>query len=357
MHEWKKQFSLDRSVQVSGSMPDWQGSLVQVDAEVPFLSTFTPARPDIRLAEVFRRHAGWVDEKLAERGALLFRGFEVGGARELELLGQWLGCTPTNSREETSPRTRISGNVFTATEYPGAYPIAFHNESSYQRAMPAKLLFHCVQPSESGGATWLADCRAVWRMLPEAIRSPFARDGYELVRSYHPYFGMSWQQAFGVSDRAAVEAIAACDDIRLEWKDNGVLTTTQRRPCVLAHPRTGMLCWTNHLFFFHHSNLPPHAREALAAEGREHRLINDTRYANGEPVSLDIVTAIGQAYDAHSVSIEWQPGDVLLIDNLSMAHGRAPYAGAGARVIYFSQLDQIEWAKLHHPLRVQEEQT
>ncbi|WP_416769466.1 TauD/TfdA family dioxygenase [Pseudomonas sp. RHF3.3-3] len=353
MHEWKKRFSLDRSAQPSGHMSDWRDSLVQVPAEGPFLSVFMPARPDVRLAEVFRRYAAWIEARLAERGALLFRGFEVGGAREFELLGQWLGCTPTISREETSPRTRISGSVFTATEYPGAYPIAFHNENSYQRAMPTKLLFYCSQPSQTGGATWLADCRAVWKMLPEGIRSSFALGGYQLVRSYHPYFGMSWQQAFGVNDRAAVEAIAACDEIHLEWKDNGVLTTTQVRPCVAVHPRTGALCWTNHVFFFHHSNLPLHAREALAVEARGDQLINDTRYANGEAIELDILMAIGQAYDANTVSIEWQPGDVLLIDNLSIAHGRAPYAGA--RIIYFSQLDQIEWAQLRTPSCVQEE--
>ncbi|PPS32327.1 TauD/TfdA family dioxygenase [Pseudomonas amygdali] len=353
MHEWKKRFSRTAGAATAATADTWKDLVLHVGDERPFMSTFTPVKSGTRLAEVFRRHCAHINALLDERGALLFRGFEVGGARELELLGQWVGHGACESREETSPRSHIAGNVYTATEYPGRYPIAFHNECSYQKTMPAKLLFYCGQPSHTGGATLLADGRAVWRALPEPVKASFAGHGYRLMRTYHPNFGMSWRQAFGVNDRASVEAMALSDGISLEWKSNDVLTTTQTRPCVGIHPRTGKASWINHLYFFHHSNLPEHARQALLTDAGADLLVNDTCHADGTPIALDTLAAIGQAYEANTLSVEWQAGDVLLVDNLCVAHGRTSYEGV--RTLYFAQLDRVEWAQLHNSLLVQEE--
>ncbi|KVO42597.1 TauD/TfdA family dioxygenase [Burkholderia ubonensis] len=354
MHEWKQRIA--RSVGVRGTgLPGWDDLVVPDGGGLSFFSGFAPARPGVALAEVFRRHAAYVAAWLDRRGALLFRGFEIGGPRELDQLCRWIGAGPCESREETSPRTRIAGSVYTASEYPAQYPIAFHNESSYQSTLPSKLVFHCAQPSQTGGATRLADCRAVWRALPDALRTPLAQHGYRLSRTYHPHFGMSWRQAFGVDDRADVDAIARRDCIRLDWKCDDVLTTTQVRPCVGTHPRTGETCWINHLYFFHHTNLPAHAREALSGDERTDYLVNDTHHANGEAIAPDTLAAIARAYEANAVSVHWQPGDVLLVDNLSVAHGRDPYVGA--RALYFAQIDPVDWNRLRHVPEVHGERT
>jgi len=53
----------------------------------------------------------------------------------------------------------------------------------------------------------------------------------------------------------------------------------------------------------------------------------NTRFGNGDPVGPDIVQAINQAYDANTVRDPWQAGDLLLVDNVRMAHAREPFEG------------------------------
>ncbi|MDP9649644.1 TauD/TfdA family dioxygenase [Paraburkholderia caledonica] len=348
MHEWKKRLLHSLSTQetrLAAVAPDDWSHLVAPDGDGPtFFSRFVPARPGVALAEVFGRHAVSVEAWLDRRGALLFRGFNVSGPRELELLCRWIGSGACESREETSPRSRVVGSVYTATEYPAQYPIAFHNESSYQSVLPGKLLFLCIQAPHTGGATMLADCRAVWRALPDALRQSFAKDGYRLIRTYHPYFGLSWQRAFGVDDPAQLATLARRDGIVLDWKGGDALTTTQMRPCVATHPRTGERCWTNHMYFFHHANLPDSARLALSGDASADYFVNETCRANGAAIEADVLTQIARAYETNAIAVDWQPGDVLLVDNISVAHGRSPYAGA--RELYFAQTDPVDWAQL-----------
>lgn len=315
--------------------------------DTSFFSRIEPAEPGLALVEIFSRHAPVIADQLDRRGALLFRGFGITGPRELDLLCRWLGSEACASQQETSPRTRVAGGVYTATDYPAMYEITFHNENSYQSVMPSKLLFYCAKPARTGGRTWLADCRRVLRSLPPEVRRPFEDCGYRLTRSYHPHFGLSWQRAFGCGSKAAVEEFACSHGILLDWKDGDALTTTQVRPSVGVHPRTGVASWINHIYFFHHSNLPVHAREALAPGEGGLYLANDTSYADGSSIEMDALMEIRRAYESSSLAIDWQGGDVLLVDNLSVAHGRGAYTGE--RELYFAQTDLVSWEQMLRP--------
>ena len=117
------------------------------------------------LAEFAASRVEDIKALIAEHGVLLFRGFDV-------LDGGGLGDVMTNlfgrSMDylfRSTPRTAVGGKVFTATEYPRNHAIPLHSELSYHRDWPMHLIFGCVQPAEQGGATPIADLRAVTRRL------------------------------------------------------------------------------------------------------------------------------------------------------------------------------------------------
>src|SRR5262249_8210112 len=140
-------------------------------------------------------------------------------------------------------------------------------------------------------------------------------------------FGLSWQEVFQTSDKAAVEEHCRRNDIECEWKDGDRLRTRQVRQAVALHPQTGDLIWFNHAAFFHISTLDSPARELLLEEFREEDLPHNTYYGDGSPIENSVLDILREAYTQEKVTFTWQKGDVLLLDNMSVAHGREPFIG------------------------------
>ena len=50
-------------------------------------------------------------------------------------------------------------------------------------------------------------------------------------------------------------------------------------------------------------------------------------YGNGRPLEEAALDEIRQACRDEQVAFPWERGDVLLLDNMAVAHGRTPYSG------------------------------
>ena len=100
------------------------------DGDLPLL--VEPAVQGLNLAAWAAANRALLDEKLLHHGGILFRGFNVQGPEELEKAIQAISGESLEYRERSSPRTAVSGNIYTSTDYPPSYPIFLHNENSYQ---------------------------------------------------------------------------------------------------------------------------------------------------------------------------------------------------------------------------------
>ena len=165
------------------------------------------------------------------------------------------------------------------------------------------------------------------------IRRRFVELGWMYVRNFHPGFGLSWQTVFQTDDRVRVEAYCAEAGLTCEWRGGDRLRTSQVRPAIARHPRTGEEAWFNHATFFHVSTLPAAVREPFVAGFGEDELPNNTYYGDGSPIEPEVVEHLRGAYRAEMVELAWESGDVLLIDNLLTAHARNPFAGARKVVV------------------------
>ncbi|MFI9722923.1 TauD/TfdA family dioxygenase [Streptomyces sp. NPDC052396] len=283
-------------------------------------------REGVDPAEWARTHPDTVDGWLHRYGAVLFRGACTG----LDTFGeavQALAGTPEAYVERSTPRTELGHRLYSATDHPADQAIALHNENSYQLGFPARLVFGCLTPARTGGATPLADTRRVLARLEPSVVAAFAERGVLYQRNYGDGLGVRWQDAFGTADKAAVAAYCAARGIDVIWKPDGGLRTTQVRPALAVHPVTGERVWFNHAAFFHISGHPPAFREALLAQFAERDLPSNTYYGDGSPIEPSVLEHLRAAYAAERVARPWQTGDVLLVDNLLAAHGREPFTG------------------------------
>lgn len=279
------------------------------------------------LAEWARGNRQFIENLLIKHGAILYRGFNVSGSAAFQNFIQAVSDELLEYKERTSPRSTVSGHIYTSTDYPADQSIFFHNENSYQTSWPSKIFFYCETPPDTGGETPIADCREVLKRLSASTVARFSIRGWMYVRNFGTGLGIPWQTVFQTSDRHAVEQYCDRAGIECVWQDEHRLKTRQVRRAVLSHPRTGELVWFNHIVFFHLSTLPTEMREALLGEFDESEIPNNTYYGDGSPLEPEVVNEIRQAYVQESVSFAWQAGDILMLDNMLTAHSRAPYSG------------------------------
>ncbi|MDW5330240.1 TauD/TfdA family dioxygenase [Plantactinospora sp. KLBMP9567] len=320
-------------------VPSGAGVLVEMvppaDRGLPLMVTATVAGVDLR---------GWaadhrtdLEQWLHRHGAVLFRGFGPPSVPDFEAFFASLYPDLVAEHERSSPRSHVAGNVFTSTDHPADQRIYVHNEMSYSSTWPARLAFHCVAAPETGGQTPLADVREVYRLIDPAIRDRLVRRGVCYVRNYGDRFGLPWQTSFQTDDRARLEEYARQAGLTVVWRPDGGLRTRRTGPVTARHPVTGDVVWFNHATFFHVSTLEPTIRDGLLAELPEADLPTNSYYADGDPIEPEVLDHLRAAYERATVSFPWQAGDILLVDNMLVAHGRAPFTGARKVVVAMAQ--------------------
>jgi alpha-ketoglutarate-dependent taurine dioxygenase len=282
--------------------------------------------------------AKFVETQLERFGGVLFRGFDIESADELARLIEALAGKPLEYHERSSPRTEVGRNVYTSTDYPARKHINLHNENSYQDNWPLKIFFLCTTPAQRGGMTPLADCRRVLARLSPETRQRFITKKWMLVRNFNDGFGLSWQIVFQTEDPVAVERYCRANQIQVEWKDDLRLRTKATRSAIVRHPRTGEQVWFNHVRFFHVSSFEAGMRNALLQEFGQYDLPSNTFFGDGGFIESDVMDEIREAFERETVMFPWQRGDLLVLDNMLVAHGRTPYEGPRQILVGMAQL-------------------
>lgn len=295
-----------------------------------------PAHAGQTLAQARDQLAGQIEAHLGSVGGVLLRGFEVPSVADFQQFAASFGDPLLRYEFASTPRSSVANGIYTSTEYPAHQHIPLHNEQAYTREWPMRIWFHCVTASPVGGETPIADSRAIYRNMPAAIRERFAQ-GLLYVRHYSHDFDLPWQEVFGVETRAEVEAFCRRQRIEWQWLDDDGLRTRQRCQGVERHPVTGEMVWFNQAHLFHASNLAPEVRASLIDLVGEDQLPRNVCWADGSTIDDAILDQVRAVLDAETVIFPWQPGDVLMLDNMLVAHARTPFSGPRKVVVAMSR--------------------
>ena len=292
--------------------------------------------------------ARWVAEHrdalraaVVQHGALLVRGLKLHDAAGTESVFRRLGSLMTE-KEAFAARRSYSHSVYSSSKWPPNQQMCMHHELSYVLEFPSVMLFACLIAPTDGGATPVADSRTLLRALPTGLIERFEREGWLLVRNYNNEIGAPIAEAFGADDRRTVESYCRANAITFEWQRDGALRTWQRRSAVVRHPRTGQRCWFNQIAFLNEWTIDPEVREYLVEIYGEDGLPFNTRFGNGEAIGADVVQLINEVYEANTAREQWQSGDLMLVDNVSTAHGRE--RSEGPREVLVAMADAVHLA-------------
>jgi hypothetical protein len=288
------------------------------------------------------QNKGQVKTILQQHGALLIRGLRFHGSRQFgQFLEELFDQCLAEYTYRSTPRTRLGGNVYTATEYHPSETIPQHNENSYANAWPTKIGFFCMIPPAPGmgGATPLADSRAVLGRIPPEIVAKFEKKQLQYVRNYGSV-DLPWHEVFQTHDREQVEAFCASNHISFEWTGNDGLRTRQITPATEIHPVTGEKVWFNQAHLFHISGLCGDVARDMLSVYRVDDLPRNVYFGDGTPIDVDELNRIRAAYDEVTFHFDWRKDDIILLDNMLYTHGRQPYSGLRKILVGMADLRQ-----------------
>jgi alpha-ketoglutarate-dependent taurine dioxygenase len=316
--------------------------------ELPYL--IEAAVDGINLGEWAKNNREMLNQSLWQHKALLFRGFNV---RTPEAFEEFV-LSASNSGlleyvDRTTPRHSEGGKsdrVYISTIYPSEQTIHQHNEGTYWTTWARKIFFCCLIAPEVGGATPLTDTTRVFNSIDPEIRQRFIDRKWMLVRNYNDGFGLPWQEVFQTDSREQVEKYCNEHTIRFEWKGGDRLRTYSVRPAVYTLPNSDEKVWFNHAAFYHYTSLDPAVREALLSEYSQEKLPYNTFYGDGSHISPEDADHIREVYKRETIAFPWQAGDVTMLDNMAIAHGRQPYEGDRKVIVGLTEPVSMEQASI-----------
>lgn len=315
-------------------------------AQLPLLiEPSSSASLSVLLSEISSERA-WLEKQLLEVGAILIRGYEIHTPEEFQLVAQQFVAETVDYTRGASPRTKVTGKVYTSTDAPRFMPIPLHCELSYTPTPPRRIMFFCHTPPRHGGETPIADMCSVYQALDADVRQRLEERGLRLIQNVpsRKSFGLgrTWQEMFGTDDKSYVKKVCERMEVSCTWKPNGTLQLLNKRPAFLTHPESGDQILFTSFYNLHDSwsdEFRIHQQYFLSwligfaemfRRGTGKAAIDyphHCTFADGAEIPRRDILHVRNTLRAHAVVFPWQQGDFILIDNLRVSHGRMPYRG------------------------------
>ncbi len=279
----------------------------------------------------------WLLEELDQHGALLFRGFDVDRDCFHRFAGRF------NKVFVTQPY----GDRASYDDQPGLQSVPLgksalgpHFEWGSSPFRPDLLWFCCETPARQGGETTLFDGSEVFKHLSSESRRRLTEQAV-LVRDFFPLpifkrildsdmaravLGAEPLRRLSELPHLALKGVTADNRLVIESRLSAVSRKPGRPPAL------------RHNLIAGHSN---HFESLGARVGHADVVL----WEDGSPLDDSIIEDIQRACRAVRLDVRWQAGDVLMIDNNWVMHGRNAWDGSPREIVTLASISR--WHEAH----------
>lgn len=263
-----------------------------------------------------------IEDQLKIHGVLLVRG-AAGDVGAFRRLAERLCSTSVFNESPNRETVEQGSNVQSVDLGNDAFPL--HPELSREPWRPDVCLFHCLMPPVGGGETTVCDGIGIVERLSPDLAAEMAARRLLYIRRATPAELKYWLGTEFPSDRQLAGPPAGCP--YAFRKARGMIVRVFSRPLLHRPAFDERLAFGNFLLF---------ARDYL---GRPNLPCLD----DGSPVPESWLTAVREAAAPITFPIPWQTGDVAIIDNSRVMHGRRAIPDPSRRRIasYFGYLADV----------------
>lgn len=296
----------------------------------PFPALIVNADTDLDLAGTVdwaKNNKQQLFQALSDSGTVLFRGFPLASPEDFDAFIAAFGESGFTYKESLSNAVRVNltERVFTANEAPPEVGIYLHHEMAQTPLFPSKLYFFCQIAADKRGETPV--CRSdvlldrMKETMPEFVQN--CRDKlvkYSLIMPANddPESGQGrgWQSTLGVETREEAEARLEKLGYSWAWLDDGGLRTTTPALPAIREAANGREAFFNQLI-----------AAFLGWADVSHAGVHKIAFGDGTPIPADDMQRICDMAEDLIVDLPWQAGDVALVDNYQVMHGRRSFEG------------------------------
>jgi len=243
--------------------------------------------------------------RLSDCGFILYRGFDT----NIDLFSDFVQSG--SSRVTIDPMREFYGNTAQKVDA-GLDAVGMHVEHGNNPFQPDICWFYCEKAASSGSQTTVCDGYDVWEKMPDNLKNLF--DTKEIM--YCRYIeGDKWKKmAKNLVPSANSEEEVTLDAFLSLVDNNGFRVELQEDESVYYEYSTSAVRSNKNV------NKKSFANSILGPSYNYQAPI--IKFSDGMPIEEDVHDALESIFEESTVEIDWQSGDVLVIDNIHIMHGR-----------------------------------
>lgn len=323
------------------------------EQELPLVIETVTEKSFRALAALVKQHCNWFNQQLVQYGAILFRGFEVESAEQFQTVLELLGVElASHYHFGSAARHRITDKVFLSSSAPPSIIISPHNELNFVPIRPGIIAFFCQIQADLYGETPLINTEKLFYDLSPGLQAKFTNFSQQFVR-YIPQHLL--EVVFEDISRDEITKLLQAQGFDFNWHEDDSLSLKHSYTPLFRHPLTDRLCFCLSIFDclinrewyiqikeryplmqgLYHSLLPVGLYKKFEQYRPTVTNIFDSNKLKGsismsfidpenEPIKITAAEAqeLGKAECKNAAIFKWQQGDVLIVDNRSVAHSR-----------------------------------
>jgi alpha-ketoglutarate-dependent taurine dioxygenase len=190
------------------------------------------------------------------------------------------------------------------------FPLALHADRSYTTSQPPLMWFLCVQPAAEKGETTVCDGVAIYDGLQPSTKAFFESKKIKYIRTYKDGEWQLWSQCDNLDD---VRAYCRENELTMHVNADGSVTTEFVKSAIVVPRWSQQRAFVNSLLLVQWQEDTFHSQRSIV------------RMEDGSVIPPDILAEVREVSDGLTRCVPWRPGDVVMLDNTRMLHGRRPF--------------------------------
>ncbi|HIK19066.1 MAG TPA: TauD/TfdA family dioxygenase [Leptolyngbyaceae cyanobacterium M33_DOE_097] len=237
-------------------------------------------------------------------GVLLFRGFET----DIETFSKFTNQFSENFMDYAGGvfnRRTINGDSTVLSVNDFKHEIKLHGEMYYQKNIPLMLWFFCIHPPVQAGETIICDGKSFFAELSQPLKELFSQKKLK----YRGFLDKeTWKRQYKTDDLNILKQVCKSNDTQLQINQDESINIQYICPAIRPNRSGEYLVFINSL-------LPAKSMAPSSISFEDDSEIDD-----------EIMIELNEIAEKITAEICWEKGDILMIDNTRIMHGRRAFS-------------------------------